>query len=247
MALSPSNFKALIYAVAVHVVVIALLFVGFTWRQDNAGSKQPEVVKAKVVDSEQVQKEVERLKSEEQRKRREEAERKQRLEETRQKTAEAEKKRRAEEQRLADLKRKQAAEAEKKRAELQRVAEETRRKEAETSLREQLAAEEKERAAARDKRALSEAERYKGLIRQKVERNWVRPASADAGLECVVRVRVVPGGEVIEAKVVRSSGNGAFDRSVENAVYKATPLPLPGDAQLFEYFRELEFVFKPEA
>lgn len=245
MPRSPSNLKALAYAVAVHIVVIALLVVGFTWRQDPAGSKQPEVVKARVVDNEQVQKEVARLRGEEQRKRREDTERQQRLEEAKRKTAETEKKRRVEEQRLAEFKRKQAEE--KKRAEAQRVAEDTRRKEAESSLKEQLAMEEKERSAARDKRAVAEAERYKGLIRQKVERSWVRPAAADTGLECVVRVRLVPGGEVIEAKVVRSSGNAAFDRSVENAVYKATPLPLPADQQLFEYFRELQFVFKPEA
>ena len=69
---------------------------------------------------------------------------------------------------------------------------------------------------------------------------------AEKGLECVVRVRLVPGGEVIDAKVVRGSGNPAFDRSVENAVYKSTPLPWPTDKQLFEYFRELEFIFKPE-
>lgn len=241
MAQSPSNMKALAYAVAVHVVVIVLLVIGFTWRQEPPGGAKPkpDVVKARVVDNEQVQKEVERIKAEDQRKRKEEAEKKQ-------KAAEAEKRRRLEEQRAAELKRKQA-EDKKQRAEQQRAAEETRRKEAEAGLREQLAAEEKARAAAREQRALTEAERYKALIRQKVERNWVRPGAADKGLECVVRVRLVPGGEVIEAKVVRGSGNPAFDRSVENAVYKATPLPLPTDVQLFEYFRELEFVFKPEA
>ncbi len=247
----------------VHVVVIALLVISFTWRQigEFGNEQKKEIVKAVVVDNEEVQKEVERLKKEEQRKRQEELERSKKLQETKQKTVELEKKRQAEEKRLAELRQKQAEEkkrieaekkksleAEKKRliAAAEKKREVERRKEVESSLQEQLAAEEKQRQTAREAYALAEAERFKAQIRQKVSRNWARPASAEKGLECVVRVRLVPGGEVIDAKVVRGSGNAAFDRSVENAVYKATPLPLPADKQLFEYFRELEFTFKPE-
>jgi hypothetical protein len=36
-----------------------------------------------------------------------------------------------------------------------------------------------------------------------------------------------------------------FDRSVENAVHKASPMPLPKDAAVFKYFRELRLIFKP--
>jgi colicin import membrane protein len=48
------------------------------------------------------------------------------------------------------------------------------------------------------------------------------------------------------AVVVRGSGNAAFDRSVENAVHKASPLPLPPDPTLFEHYREIEFLFNPQ-
>ncbi len=51
----------------------------------------------------------------------------------------------------------------------------------------------------------------------------------------------------MEADVVQSSGDPVFDRSVENAVYRASPLPLPDDSALFPYFRELEFTFRPES
>jgi colicin import membrane protein len=61
-----------------------------------------------------------------------------------------------------------------------------------------------------------------------------------------VHVRLTPSGEVLSANVVRSSGNAVFDRSVENAVYKAAPLPLPGDPTLFDNFREIRFVFDPD-
>ncbi len=88
--------------------------------------------------------------------------------------------------------------------------------------------------------------RIESLIRQKVERNWVRPAGWTKGMECVVRVRLAPTGEVMNATIARPSGSPAFDRSVENAVYKASPLPLPEDKGLFEHFRELELRFRPE-
>jgi len=44
---------------------------------------------------------------------------------------------------------------------------------------------------------------------------------------------------------VRSSGDPTFDRSVETAVYRAAPLPLPPDSALFDRFRELQFIFSP--
>ena len=114
-------------------------------------------------------------------------------------------------------------------------------------MREQLAAEEKQRAdAAHVARAATVVDKYKALISQQVSRSWNRPASVAKGLNCVVRVRLAPGGKVLKAAVVRSSGNEIFDRSVENAVYKAEPLPLPDDPTLFDNFREIEFLFNPE-
>jgi colicin import membrane protein len=86
---------------------------------------------------------------------------------------------------------------------------------------------------------------YSDLIRQKVERNWRQPTGDISGLSCIVRVRLIPGGEVIDAQVIKSSGNTFFDRSVELATRKASPLPLPSDPSMFSYFRTLEFYFKP--
>ena len=186
----------------------------------------------------------------------------------------AEEQRRQEQAKIAEQKRKdddkrKAAETDKLRSEEKRKAEirqkkdtEERRKSAESGLKEQLVREEQERGEAKAKaekerheakakaeqeaRAQSEMARIEGLIRQKVERNWVRPAGWTKGMECIVRVRLAPTGEVINAAVARTSGNPAFDRSVENAVYKASPLPLSDDKGLFEHFRELELRFRPE-
>lgn len=176
------------------------------------------------------------------------------------KKAEAEKKakieKKAEADKKAEKEKKHKSDEQQKLADAKKLAEkkqedEARRKEAERNLKEQLATEEKIRQQQRrqqeqSQQALSEIAKYEALIKQKVERSWARPPSAQKGLECSVRVRLVQSGEVMSAKVVRSSGNDIFDRSVENAVYKASPLPLPEDKSLFDHFRELEFKFKPE-
>jgi colicin import membrane protein len=46
---------------------------------------------------------------------------------------------------------------------------------------------------------------------------------------------------VFDAIVTKSSGDAAFDRSVEAAVKKASPLPPPQNPELFD--RDLEFIF----
>lgn len=121
---------------------------------------------------------------------------------------------------------------------------------AESEMRERMKSESEKMAQARESGAkvLSQSEiaRYEELIRQKVGRNWHRPSQSATGLSCVARLRIAPGGEVLSAVIVRSSGDAAFDRSVEAAVLRATPLPVPADAALFEHFRDLELKFKPE-
>tara|TARA_B100000989_G_scaffold297871_1_gene285060 strand:- start:1427 stop:2305 length:879 start_codon:yes stop_codon:yes gene_type:complete len=114
--------------------------------------------------------------------------------------------------------------------------------EREQALREQLEKEEQENQKRLAEKAVAS---YRDLIKQKVERNWIQPPGEIAGLNCVVRVRIMPGGDVIDAQVIQSSGNAVFDRSVERATRKAAPLPLPDDPRLASYFRILEFVFRP--
>lgn len=86
-----------------------------------------------------------------------------------------------------------------------------------------------------------------GAIQAKVNNSWIRPISSAKGLRCTVRVKLLPSGDVMEATIIKSSGDRVFDRSAENAVLKATPLPVPKDRALFaKKFRTFTFVFKPE-
>jgi colicin import membrane protein len=59
-------------------------------------------------------------------------------------------------------------------------------------------------------------------------------------------VRLGDGGEVLDVKLVRSSGYSQLDNSATAAVYKASPLPVPGDPELFEKFREIRLLVKPQ-
>ena len=162
--------------------------------------------------------------------------------------AEAEKKRKEEQVRKAkaEAEKKRKADAEKKRkAELaakRRAEEAAKRKAAEAALQASLAEEQSQLAAAR---VSKEVNRYMAYIREKVQHSWIRSPDSRSGLTCLVEVRLIPSGEVIDAKIIQSSGDTAFDRSVEAAVFKASPLPVPKDPQVMEKFRSFRFRFKP--
>jgi len=80
-------------------------------------------------------------------------------------------------------------------------------------------------------------------IMRKVNNNWLRPATTKAGQSCEVIVKQTMSGDVIDVQLQACTSDNAFQRSVERAVRKASPLPLPPDPELFE--REIYFTFKP--
>ena len=75
-----------------------------------------------------------------------------------------------------------------------------------------------------------------------MEAEWQRPPGTPAGLKATVRVTQAESGEVRLVEIVESSGNRALDRSVEQAVRAATPLPTPKDKSLFARVIRFEFV-----
>lgn len=165
------------------------------------------------------------------------------LEEQRQ----AEERRRAEEARKAEEARleeeRRAAEAarkaeERRKEEARRRAEEAARREREALLAESMQRE-LDRAAAVNSGLLDE---YRALITQKIRRNWNRPGSASDDLKCIVEVRQIPGGVVRDVNVKSCNGDAAVVRSIEAAIYKASPLPRPPDPSLFERVLEVTFV-----
>lgn len=177
-----------------------------------------------------------------------------RQEEAQRQKAEQEARRRAEEQRRrqeeAERQRREAAELEERRrqAELerqldierQRAENERRRREQEADMLAAAIAAEEARTAARNSDDMTA---YLFALQQKVVRNWSPPPSAARGLDCEVRVRQTPRGEVLDARVVRCNGDAAVKRSIEAAVRRASPLPVPRNALLFE--PTVLFAFRP--
>jgi colicin import membrane protein len=168
------------------------------------------------------------------RKRQQELEAQQKAEQER--LAKVAEERKKEEERLAAVA-KERAEAE---ARAKKEDEDRAQKEAEAQLRADLEREDNRRQAEQS----GKLAQYIEVIRQKVERNWARPASAASGLSCDVQVTQIPGGEVVDVRVGACNGDDAVRRSIEAAVYKSSPLPPPPDPSLFE--RELLFKFEPE-
>lgn len=87
---------------------------------------------------------------------------------------------------------------------------------------------------------------YKDRIMSKIRRHVVLPPDLSGNPQAEYRVTLLPGGDVMSAKLIRSSGNAAYDAAVERAIYKAQPLPLPPDPMLFSAFRELDLQFRPQ-
>jgi colicin import membrane protein len=167
--------------------------------------------------------------------------------ELKQKQQEEEKKRKAEEakKRKAEKEREAAEEKKRQEAEKKRLADEERRKkeEADRLLQESLATEERERE---ERRISGVVNQHMGMIRQRIKRYWSEPGNATKGMQCTLRVSLLPGGDVKQVTVVKSSGNAIFDRSAESAVFKAAPWPQPTDPKAAAVLRDFTFVFKPK-
>lgn len=173
---------------------------------------------------------IERAKAEAERRRQEELEARRKAEE--------EARRKAEEE--AELERKrQELEAQRQR-DIERQREQNRLEE-ERLLREAQQAEIAAEADRLEAMNSNEMLAYQAAIQRKVLRNWVRPATAPDDLECFVAIRQLPNGEVVSVQVQRCNGDDVVVRSIEVAVKKASPLPLPSNPILF--LRDFQFRF----
>lgn len=197
---------------------------------DELCEQQRESLKNKRVD--------EKKRKEEDKRKKEELEKERKAEEKRKKEEE-EKKRKEEEQRKKQ-------EAEKKRkAEERRKAEEKRK--AEQALKAQLETERRQKLAAQTEvEAANALQAAAGRIKAAVENNWRRPGTSRVGLKAVIQLKVSRTGEVLQVRVIKSSGDPFFDQSAELAVQKASPLPIPTDPKYYDYINEFNIEFNPD-
>ena len=114
-------------------------------------------------------------------------------------------------------------------------------REREADLKRSLAAEEHAETA-RNGAALAN---WQSMIAARITRAWLRPPTAKAGIDCMLNVTQVPGGEVTQVSIGKCNGDQAVRESIEAAVYRASPLPPPPDPSMFD--RNLVIEFKPDA
>ncbi|HEY0768527.1 MAG TPA: cell envelope integrity protein TolA [Steroidobacteraceae bacterium] len=153
----------------------------------------------------------------------------------------AEEQRKTEERAAAERKAREAAEAHKRAAEeRQRQADAQDIGERQAELQRSLAAEERA-SVARSGAALAS---WESQIAARITRAWLRPPTARPGIQCVLYVTQVPGGEVTQVSIGECNGDQAVRESIEAAVYRASPLPPPPDPALFD--RNLKINFKPD-
>ena len=279
------NTQSVIFTFIVHVAVLLLLLISFSYTPELRMAKTVNIVNAVAVDKARVDEELKRLKQEDEKKhqaekqRVEELEKKleaekkkteeiknQRLEEekqlltTRQKKEEEQKKQEEAQKKVAELEQQRKLEEEKKanvEAEKKRLDEEKKKKEAELKKKEEekkrLEAEKalQEQVAEEETRAQSEADQKLAAalgseIHDKIAQ-YFNLVGVPENLSCKLRVNLLPSGEVVGVSILESSGNDIFDRRALTAVQKASPLPVPQDAETFERLnlRDSIFTFKP--
>ena len=204
------------------------------------------------------EKEQRRIKELEKKRKQQEAAEKKRKAEAKRKAAEKKKREAAKKKRLTEEKKKKAAAEKKRKAEeaARKAAAEKKRKAEEAARKKAEAEKKKAEAAARQleleaqyqaEQDLTEKQLIMAAIQQKVDRNWLRPPGTSQNLSCEVRVRLGANGSVLLVSIIKSSGDVGFDRSVESAVSKADPLPMPTSPRLVSQFRDIRFVFKPSS
>jgi len=230
-------------------------------RQEEAKKKAEEQKKR-----EEAKKKAEEKKKQEEAKKKAEAKRQAELkkaEDAKLKAAsEAKAKAEADKQAKAEAKAEQEALA-KAEADKKRAALEAERREKEKALEEAFKQAEAEARALEELKKKEEAElavlnalasenaaaNVLDAMTTRITRAWRRPVAFKGGLEVYLRMSLASNGELVDVRVVKTSGDVLFDRSALTAVQRAAPFDevKQFDAATFEEkFRSLTVKFRPE-
>lgn len=151
-----------------------------------------------------------------------------------------EKERKAKEKELAEKKkREEQAQLEKLKAQQERERKEQLAREQDEALR-KIA----QSKAAEQARLVDE---YKRRIADRIRSKINEPPGLKGNPEVEFDIIVIPGGDVLDVKLRRASGQALWDSAVERAIRNAPPLPLPpAETGLLREFRELNLRFRPK-
>jgi len=263
MQRSGTSFTSIFLSVLLHLGAAALLLISINMNSHTFRPAATEVVQAVTVDSKEVDKELQKLQDIDKQKQEKQRAAEQKLREAEQKLANAEKQRKQEEVRLAEAS-KQREQEQKKQEQLkkqqdeleqkkQREDEKKRTAETERIKKEKDAAKAAETERVRKEQEAAQAQQdqqflstFGAEIKRRVINNF-NISGLPTGLKCVISVRVIPGGEIVNVSINRSSGNDIFDQRALVAVQKSAPLPVPADAATLDRLklRQFSFEFSP--
>ena len=234
----------ILFSLTVHGLVLWALVIGWQPMTQQIVI-QPQYIEAKLVELAPKKKAVKKVKKPSNNTAQKKREKQKRLEiEKRKEQARKARRRKAEDDRK---------EQERLTAEKRALAEKKRLEEAE---RQRLLIESEFAAAIAAEQSLINAQEdeiaansYRQLIQRRLSENWNRPPSARREMETTIRLQLVPTGRIVGVTVLKSSGDGAFDRSVEQAAFKADQfIELQSMSPvLFEKkFRQVDVAFSPQ-
>ena len=258
------NLIGILVSVLLHGLVLALIMHHWAPEREERDAVKPRFIEAKILQMKPPVAEPEQPKPApkpevdtqaqqraEEQKRREEQQAREEAERQRQEAKRQEMERQKELERQQQLKK----EAERKRQEeLERQREQERQKEL-ARQREQARQEDLAQSLAREEAMLEQQEMqqqvgtYVDYMAGLVASNWSRPPSARRGMEVLLKLNLGSAGRVVGVQVAKSSGNAAFDRSAEQAVWKVeqfTRLQEMDPALYQSEFRQMYLLFKPE-
>ncbi len=237
-SLIKSHPKAVTWAAIVHIVFLAAMGVSFHFIDaPSVMATDVKVIKAVLKDDSIARKkELRKLKKVREKKKRKAELKKKKLAKLKLEKQRALKKKQIEEEHQKQLD-----------AENKRIEQEKERQQQEDELKKELELEQQRLAAERKARNETIISKQRAIIKAYIQQRWIKPASTKPGMVCVVKVSLIPSGEVINIQYIKRSGNAAFDQSVYSAVKRSSPLPLlPVEYGLSDQFRQITLKFGTE-
>ncbi|MDX1706685.1 cell envelope integrity protein TolA [Pseudidiomarina sp.] len=157
--------------------------------------------------------------------------------ERRKREEEAARKAEAERKKAEEEARRQAAERK------QREEEAARKAERERQMQEEMAREAAERRRARQQQMQGELDKFRALIMQTIQRNWIVDESM-RGKKCELTISLSPSGFV--KSVDTGSGDQRVCQSARAAVLKAGNLPVSQDPEVYKEMSTVKLTVAPE-
>lgn len=99
-------------------------------------------------------------------------------------------------------------------------------------------------AAEHQKFLLTEVEIYRAAIQECIEGNRIVSSLFASDISCKIQIKLLPDGSILSVKIVKPSGNPAYDEMSTTAVYKSAPFPMPQDKELYNQLRDIVLSFE---